>query len=153
MVVNHFSESVWQADIVTNDTIYGKVHNAKVSFIAYPFFLPQQPYHTIKHVHMLDAKDIAVMKIVAISQRGRKRDFLDLYWYVRQQEPLSDILLRLPKQYPTVAHDYNHILKSLMYFVDAEHDPMPRTFFAVSWMEIKQYFKKEIPRILEWFVF
>ncbi|MFA6474922.1 MAG: nucleotidyl transferase AbiEii/AbiGii toxin family protein [Patescibacteria group bacterium] len=152
-LVGHFTDDIWQVDILTDDTVYGKLHGAKVSFIAYPFFFHQQPYHWVGHVRMLDPKDIAVMKIIAISQRGRKRDFLDLYWYVKQQESLTDILLRLPKQYPTVAHDYNHILKSLMYFVDAEEDPMPQLYFTVSWEEIKKYFKKEVPKILKSFVF
>ncbi|MBI4128310.1 MAG: nucleotidyl transferase AbiEii/AbiGii toxin family protein, partial [Parcubacteria group bacterium] len=75
--------------------------------------------------HLLDIRDIAVMKIIVISQRGRKRDFVDLYWYAQHVEPLGAVLERLPDQYPTVAHDYHHILKSLIYFADAEEDPMP----------------------------
>lgn len=64
------------------------------------------------------------MKVIAISQRGTKRDFVDLYWYCRNQEPLIDILHRLAKSYPSVGHDYHHILKSMIYFADA--DPTPQ---------------------------
>ena len=95
----------------------------------------------------LDARDIAVMKIVAMSQRGRKRDFLDLYWHATHKEPLIDVIRRLPDQFPTVAHDYHHILKSMLYFDDAEHDPMPHLHFKTDWKTIKQYFKKEVPKI------
>ncbi|EKD75871.1 MAG: hypothetical protein ACD_43C00286G0002 [uncultured bacterium] len=143
-LIGRLPNDIWQGDIVTDDTIYGKLHKAKVSFIAYPFFHHQQPYLWLGNVRVLDLRDIAVMKIVAISQRGRKRDFLDLYWYVQNQESLTDVLLRLPKQYPTVAHDYNHILKSLVYFVDAEPDPMPQLFFSVAWPEVKQFLKKVV---------
>ncbi len=92
---------------------------------------------------MLDSYDIAVMKIIAISQRSRKRDFIDLYWLCKNQEPVSDILQRLPEQYPTVAHDYHHIIKSLTYFADAEGEPMPKCFFKASWPEIKRFFARE----------
>jgi hypothetical protein len=93
-------------------------------------------------------RDIAVMKIVAISQRGRKRDFFDLYWCAHNIEPLLEIIKRLPEQYPSVAHDYHHILKALVYFDDAETDPDPELNFKVSWKQVKTFFKKEIPLIM-----
>lgn len=143
-LVGRLPDNIWQGDIVTDDTIYGKLYKAKISFIAYPFFHHLQPYHWFGNVRVLDLRDIAVMKIIAISQRGRKRDFLDLYWYIRNRESLTDILLRLPKQYPTVAHDYNHIIKSLVYFADAENDPMPQLYFSTTWSEVKQVILKEV---------
>ena len=87
------------------------------------------------------------MKIIAISQRGRKRDFFDLYWCAKNIEPLEKLIKRLKIQYPSVAHDYHHILKSLVYFVDAETDPDPEIYFKVNWKEIKEFFRKEIPNI------
>jgi hypothetical protein len=48
---------------------------------------------------------------------------------------------------PSVAHDYNHILKSLVYFADAESDPEPIIYFKTNWKEDKDFFEKEIPRI------
>ena len=101
-------------------TVYGRLLGAKISFIAYPFFRAKEPYAWYGNVRVLTPPDIAVMKIIAISQRGKKRDFIDLYWYVNNREPLIQILRRLPEQYPTVIHDYHHIIKSLMYFADAD---------------------------------
>ena len=88
-----------------------------------------------------------VMKILAVSQRGKKRDFFDLYWCAKNLEPLENIIRRLKTQYPSVAHDYHHILKSLMYFADAENDPEPVIFFKANWPGVKRFFRKEIPRI------
>jgi hypothetical protein len=96
----------------------------------------------------LSARDIAVMKIIAISQRGRKRDFFDLYWCAKNIEPLEETIKRLKKQYPSVAHDYHHILKSLVYFADAEDDPDPEINFQADWDLVKRYFIKEMPRIM-----
>jgi len=137
----------WIADITEPGTVYGRLCTAKISFISYPFFVYKQEPQWYGSVRILSPHDIAVMKIIAISQRGKKRDFIDLYWYIHNSEPLTTILKRLPKQYPTIAHDYHHILKSLAYFDDAENDPMPELFFTADWKIIKSYFKREIPII------
>lgn len=145
-LLGHFSKNEWVADIVREGTIYGKLLKAKVSFIAYPFFVPKEPFHYYGSVPVLDAKDIATMKIIAISQRGRKRDFVDLYWYLMNREPLLEILHRLHPQYPTIAHNYHHILKALKYFEDAEDDPMPEIFFKANWKSIKIFLKNEVTK-------
>jgi len=146
-ILQHFSTPDWKSDIARDGTIWGRYKNAKVSFISYPFYIPKMPKLQYGTIAVLDARDIAVMKIVAMSQRGRKRDFLDLYWYATHAEPLIDVIRRLPEQFPTVAHDYHHILKSMLYFEDAENDPMPQLHFKTDWKEIKAYFRREVPEI------
>lgn len=147
LLLDKFSGAPWISDIVREATVYGTIFDAKVSFIAYPFFKPKEALRFYGYVPVLDKKDIAVMKIVAISQRGRKRDFVDLYWYAKHCENIELILERLQTQYPTVAHVFHHILKSLTYFDDAENDPMPKLFFKARWEEIKDFFRIEVPRL------
>ena len=146
-VLQHLSAPDWRSDIVRDGTIWGEYKKAKVSFISAPFYIPKIPKLKYGNISILAARDIAVMKIVALSQRGRKRDFLDLYWYANNAEPLIDVIRKLPEQYPGVAHSYHHILKSMLYFDDAENDPMPSLHFETDWKIIKAYFKKEVPKI------
>jgi hypothetical protein len=147
VLLNFFSNKNWETTIEEPNTIYGKLFKAKVSFIAYPFFKPEQEFLRYGTINIIRPRDIAVMKIIAISQRGRKRDFYDLYWCAKNIEPLVVIIKRLKKQYPSVAHDYHHILKSLVYFKDAESDPTPEINFKASWKTVKSFFIKEIPII------
>lgn len=148
-----FSKSdAWTVDIAKENTIYGRLFNTKVSFIAYPFFIAKEKQHWYGFIRILHPRDITVMKIIAISQRGKKRDFVDLYWYTTRRERLADILRRLPLQYPTVAHNYHHIMKSLTYFEDAEQDPMPKLFFRATWKDIKRYFQREVAKITKEFL-
>lgn len=144
-VTGNFLDDVWKAEIVKEGTIYGEVFGAKVSFIAYPFFVPVLPKLKYGSVAVLDKDDIAVMKIVAISQRGRKRDFFDLFWHVKNVTPLVSVIRKLPYQYPSVAHNFHHVIKSLTYFEDAEREADPLIFFSVSWNEVKNYFRAEVP--------
>ena len=96
---------------------------------------------------MLLPEDIAAMMIEAISQRGKKRDFVDLYWYGVHCEPLDEVILRSMNRYVKQEHNMPHIIKSLTYFKDAEKDPMPKLFFKADWQMIKNYFLREVPRI------
>jgi len=145
LLVHFLGNKNWKTTIQEEGTIYGELFGAKISFIAYPFFIPRQESARYGCVNVLAPLDIAVMKVIAISQRGRKRDFFDLFWCVKNLEPLEKTVRRLKVQYPSVAHDFNHILKSLVYFDDAHADPSPEIFFTATWEEVQAFFKKEVP--------
>jgi hypothetical protein len=149
-VLEKFSNNQdWKTSFDEENTVYGELYGAKVSFIAYPFFVPDAEFIKCGAINILSARDIAAMKIIAISQRGRKRDFFDLYWCAKNIEPLEETIKRLKKQYPSVAHDYHHIMKSLAYFEDAESDPDLELNFKADWSEVKKYFKVEVPQIMK----
>jgi predicted nucleotidyltransferase component of viral defense system len=135
----------WRTDFREAGTLYGRLQGAKVSFIAYPFLVPSKQRLICGRLRILLPGDIAVMKIIAISQRGRKRDFVDLFWYCTNREPLREVLSRVRKHYPRKLHNFAHILKSLTYFADAEDDPMPKLFFNTSWKAIMEFFRREVP--------
>jgi hypothetical protein len=137
----------WVTSFRQDGTLYGVFKKAKMSFIAYPFFIPSQRFLQCGMVRMLQPPDIAAMKIVAISQRGRKRDFIDLYWYCKNREPLLHVVERAVRCYPGQERNVNHIMRSLTYFDDAEADPMPVLYFKITWPQIKKYFQFEVPHI------
>ena len=139
-------ETSWETTSLGRNTIYGEFKGAKMSLIAYPFFRPAKPMRQVGTVSLLAIADIAAMKIVAISQRGRKRDFLDLYWLCLHAQPLLESVKGAQEQY-TVPQNPSHLLKSLTYFADAEDDPMPAIFFKATWVEVKKFFQTEIKKI------
>lgn len=139
----------WVTTSDRKNTIYGELFKAKVSFIAYPFFILKQKPKIYGSIKIISPLDISVMKILAISQRGKKRDFFDLYWCAHNIDTLENIVRKLPEQYPSVAHDFQHILKALVYYEDAEGDPNPEIFFDANWQKIKTFFNKEIPLIMK----
>ena len=136
----------WETTSISPGTIYGEFLGAKISLIYYPFFKKIDPLRKIGFVNIISPADISVMKIIAISQRGRKRDFVDMYWLSQHILSVGESIKRIDKQY-TVKQNLSHILKSMVYFEDAEDDPMPATYFKVSWKEVKDFFIKEVPRV------
>ncbi|MEK7452100.1 MAG: nucleotidyl transferase AbiEii/AbiGii toxin family protein [Patescibacteria group bacterium] len=137
----------WQTTYREAGTIYGLIDGAKISLITYPFFVPKQKKLSFGTLDILQSADVAVMKVIAISQRGRKRDFFDLYWYCKNTEPLIDVIHRVGKQYAGQAENMNHILKSFVYFDDAEEDPDPKIYFQATWRQVKTFFRTEAVRL------
>lgn len=143
------SSGEWTTTLIERGTLYGIFEGAKMSFIAYPFFHPSEDRLRCGAVTLASPEDIAAMKIVAVSQRGKKRDFIDLYWLAQNRISLGDAIRLSVERYPDQHHSLPHFLKSLVYFVDAEEDPMPNVFFSVDWKTVKVFFEKEIPLLAE----
>lgn len=86
---------------------------------------------------MASALDIGLMKLEAISGRGDKKDFIDLY-YILGHYSLSTLLEQHADKYGMDWTSRYHLLRSLVYFADAEDQPMPLMLQEVSWTKIKQ---------------
>jgi predicted nucleotidyltransferase component of viral defense system len=78
--------------------------------------------------------DLACMKLVAIAQRGTKKDFIDVYTIIRHYKPLPELLEFYKQKYAT--DNIASVLMSLVYFDDAESDPPPSRW-TVPWNEVK----------------
>jgi len=151
-LLNQLAKTLWQTTLTEPGTLYGQLFGAKVSFLANAGFKPALPFLSYGQVQVAQAQDIAVSKLVAISQRGRQRDFFDLYWCANNLLPLEAMMPRLKKQYPLAEFNYHHLLKSLVYFADAENEPAPKIFFSASWPEVKNFFKKEADQLAAQFL-
>ncbi|OHA16631.1 MAG: hypothetical protein A3C79_01430 [Candidatus Taylorbacteria bacterium RIFCSPHIGHO2_02_FULL_45_28] len=136
----------WKTTSLSPGTIFGEIDGAKISLIAYPFVTFSKPFLKIGTVSLVRPEDIAAMKIVAICQRGKKRDFIDLYWISLHVQDLMKSIESAQLQY-SVKQNPSHVLKSLVYFEDAEDDPTPEIYFEVSWKVVKEFFRKEVQRI------
>ncbi|MEX0966531.1 MAG: nucleotidyl transferase AbiEii/AbiGii toxin family protein [Bacteroidia bacterium] len=116
-------------------TIICQVQGIKVDFIRfhYPFL---KPVIEDEGIRMLSVEDIAPMKLDAITGRGSKKDFYDLYFLLKNYA-LTELLSLYQKKYP---HEtIFHIIRSLTYFVDAESDPDPMLLKNdITWPEVKR---------------
>lgn len=86
-------------------------------------------------------KDIAAMKIAAIIGRGTKKDFIDLHRLLSLFS-IKDILDMYLQKYPD--GDLFIAMKSLLYFEDADIDPMPIMFDEVEWQTLKYRIKEAV---------
>ncbi|MBU0566746.1 nucleotidyl transferase AbiEii/AbiGii toxin family protein [bacterium] len=133
-------------DQADKGTVLGKFKGVSFSLFIYkyPLIFPAIKYLSL---NMADIRDIAAMKIDAIATRGAKRDFIDLYFMCQFGYQLEQLLDIYDKKYENLAAKEIHIIKSLVYFEDAESDEMPRMLKEVDWEVVKRYFEAEVKRL------
>lgn len=126
-------------------TLHCTLGSVKISFLscAYPLLFPLQDFLGLS---VADPRDIACMKLSAIAARGARRDFIDLY-AVAKDLGLAPLLELFHRKYAQVRYNKVHLLKALLYFADAEREPMPDMIAPYSWEEVKEFFTREVPRL------
>jgi hypothetical protein len=119
------------------------IDGVKVDFVNYPY-LWLDPEMEVEGIRMASTRDIAAMKIAAITQRGSKKDFIDLY-FLLQQFSLPEIL----GFYEEKIRDSNRwlALRSIPYFTDADQQPTPAMHIDVSWEEVKTTVQHAVSQI------
>jgi len=127
-------------------TILGEFEKIKFSIFVYKYPV-LFPFVSLFDINIVDLRDIAAMKIDAISTRGIKRDFIDLYFICQKGISLKEILSLYDRKYGTLASNIVHIQKSLVYFVDAEMTVVPKMLKKVVWEDIKKYFENEVRKL------
>lgn len=129
----------------------GTVHlmidgQAKVSFLYYPYKLIFPPIF-FKGCSLADYRDIAAMKLIAIAQRGSRKDFVDYYYLLRNRMDFSQVRDIIKNKFAGIQYSYPHLLRSIGYFEDAEVEPMPlmitshgqRDLTVKEWNQIKAF--------------
>jgi predicted nucleotidyltransferase component of viral defense system len=105
----------------------------------YPFLDKPLHYHGINIAGILD---IAAMKIIAISQRGTKRDFVDMY-FILQNIPFFKVAEHMVRRFGKERVNPVLIGKALTYFADADSNPEPEyAIIKVKCEKIKTFFKQ-----------
>ena len=127
-------------------TIHCEINNTRVSFLYYktPLTFPVLSWRGIR---IAQFDDIVAEKIKTISQRGLRKDFIDLYAVLQLKYTVKEVCDRFKIRFKESDINYHHVLKSLIYFEDAESDPMPPMHSNTrdwKWEDIKQFFEGHI---------
>lgn len=118
------------------------IRNTKLSFfrVRDPFLFESTPF---RFFSIAAIPDIALMKLAAISSRGCRKDFADLFTILQSPPALETYFEWLPRKYGPSRINTYHILKSLTYFDDAEAEPMPQMLVPFDWDECKAFFIRQ----------
>lgn len=129
-------------------TFVGLLAQTQISFFYYGYPLLESPA-IFRGVRVASLLDIALMKVTAISQRGRQRDFIDLYFICKSGFDLADLLKLVPKKFATLSYPSYHLLRALVYFDDAENDPPPKMIARYTWGQVKKFFEKQVGELMQ----
>lgn len=121
---------------ITEGTLNVFLQNVKLQFLYYPYRLLEELVEW-NGIFLSSIVDIACTKLITISDRGSKKDFIDLY-VILKQTTLPDLFKKLDEKYQNINYNHAHILKSLVYFDDADNQPMPRMHIPLEWQDVKK---------------
>jgi predicted nucleotidyltransferase component of viral defense system len=123
--------------------IFGYINEVKTDIVFHPY--PNlYPLLEIDGIRMVHKKEIASMKISAITKRAKKRDFVDLFLLLKEYS-LVEILDDYIKKFGKEGEAY--VLRSLMYFDEADDDVVPKCFFEMDWQKIKDTITAEVRKL------
>ena len=128
----------------TTNSISCSINGIKLDFLKHSYPILEN-YSTHSSIRIASLKDIAAMKVNAIVNRGSKKDFVDLYFLLKQIS-LSEILKLVELKYANI--EQFSILKSLIYFNDADLQPDCDMIIAANWNEIRLQMQKEVRRLV-----
>jgi len=120
-----------------------KVDDVKIDFVNYHYAWLEDAIAQ-DGVRLAGKKDIAAMKISAITGRGSKKDFVDVYAlldYFSLQEMVNLFSTKFPDSTAFLAH------KSLSYFADADEEKDPEMLTPYHWETIKERIKAEVKKL------
>ncbi len=147
-ILVRFREAVRDVKVVQmeQDTLILRCEGVIVSLFAYPYPL-LRPLIDMGAVLVASLEDIAAMKLVAIIQRGTRRDFIDIYHLIRNLG-LETILSLSARKYSEF--DSYAALQALAYFDDAEKETAARRRLQMAtradWKAMKKYIIAQIKR-------
>lgn len=131
---------------ISKDTLHCVLDEVQLTFLYFPNELIKEliKVDNYNNLYLASIIDIATMKLIAISQRGTKKDFFDLYNIcTKYNYSLKDIFNFLDIKYNQDKLNYFHIEKSVIYFEDAEDEILPKTYIEYDWEKIKKFYIKQ----------
>lgn len=121
------------------------INEVKIDMVLlpYPYLNPMEQIEGIRFVSL---EDVAAMKLSAIARRGVKKDFWDIAELL-DVFSLDEMLEFYRAKYSS--RDIFHLLRSLVYFNDADPQKDPDPLKKVTWNQVKDKVQKAVKRYLD----
>ncbi|HQI46977.1 MAG TPA: nucleotidyl transferase AbiEii/AbiGii toxin family protein [Bacteroidales bacterium] len=121
------------------------INNIKIDIVNYHYEWLEKPILT-EGIKLAGKKDIAAMKLSAITGRGTKKDFFDLY-FLLQKYSMTEMFNFYKQKYDDGSEFL--VIKSLSYFDDAEKQMDPEMLKKINWQKVKNNIKKEVEKYIK----
>ena len=118
----------------------------KITALHYPFPL-LLPLVKFRNIRVASSKEIALMKAYTIGRRGSFKDYIDLYFILKEKVAgLPEIVDGAGKKFKS-AFDVRLFLEQLLYFEDLRDTKIEFLKRRVGMEEMKKFFEEEIKNI------
>ncbi len=121
------------------------INDIKIDMVLlpYPYI---RPIEVVEEVRLVSVEDIAAMKLSAVARRGVKKDFWDIAELL-ERFSIQEMIDFYKEKYSS--RDIFHLLRSLVYFEDAEAQNDPDPLKKMSWKQVKTKVEKAVNQYLK----
>lgn len=128
----------WQ----NSEGFVARIDNVKVDFFTWhiPFIYPSIE---IDNLRLSDKREIAAMKMEAITGRKEKKDFIDIAVLLREYK-FKELLSAFRIRYPFISHKF--AIESLVAIDYADESTNPEMLINYKWDDVKMDIQKSIER-------
>ena len=113
-----------------------------IVLLPYPYL---KPLEEIEDIRFASTEDVSAMKLSAIARRGVKKDFWDIAELLSVFS-LAEMIEFYKLKYSS--RDIFHLLRSLVYFNDAEAQIDPEPVKKVTWAQVKQKVRSAVDKYI-----
>lgn len=130
-------------------TLHCVKQGVRLSFLSYGIPLCY-PVHKWRGIRVAAWEDIVAEKVKAVSQRGSKKDFWDIYSVIVLKSSIEEVGALFLERFKDTGINFYHVIKSMVYFEDADKEPDPILLEGGErweWQSIKGFFEANIKEI------
>ena len=126
-------------------TIHLRLNSVKVSYLWHPG-IQLDTGALFEGIPLASLAPFVALKCNAITNRGSRKDFVDLYALLQMGWSLTQTLDVVTHYAPQL--NRAHFLRSLTYFQDAEQEPELQLTRKWSWEDVRMAFERSVPHYL-----
>ena len=119
--------------------LFSYINDIKVDWVHHPFSL-LNPIEVIEDIRLFSVADVSAIKLFAVTKRGSKKDFFDIYKLAEVLGP-EKLIENFALKY---GNEKLWMMKmSLVYFEDADKEEDPEILEkGLTWRKVKDYMLK-----------
>lgn len=122
------------------------IENIHLSFAKYPFPVISK-FISYQGIKVLPTLEIAAMKAYALGRRATLKDYVDLYFLIKEKTATLKEIIKLSEKKYGKEFDPRLFLEQLIYSKDIEEIEIQFLKEKVSKAEIEKFFEKEVRKI------
>lgn len=123
-----------------NQTLLYQINGVKTDLIRHQYS-QISAVENIDGIRLASLPDVVAMKLGAVAGRGAKKDFWDIHALLAQLS-VKEMIGFYTEKYPL--SDPGQVVRSLVYFDDAEPQQDPVDLMKISWPEVKASLRNHV---------
>lgn len=138
-VSSHFKKA--ELTRKAKNTLFCNLNGVKFSLFtyAYPRLMPTTDFLGAK---LASLQDIAAMKLVAISERATKRDYVDMF-FLSKRFSFEEMFQYYEKKFKVLANNKYVLIRALVSGYQCDEDEMPTMLANTDWRTIKKHLEAQ----------